>query len=50
MHYVLPLPGNAGQDPEAVAVDREGLNTVRFGGPDRDRTCDQSVMSRPLYH
>ena len=26
------------------------LDFVQVGGPGRDRTCDQSVMSRPLYH
>ena len=26
------------------------LDFIKSSGPGRDRTCDQSVMSRPLYH
>jgi site-specific DNA recombinase len=50
MHYVLPVSGTASQDQVPVAADGGVLATVRSGGPDRVRTCDQSVMSRPLYH
>ena len=31
-------------------VNVEVLDSIKSGGLGRVRTCDQSVMSRPLYH
>ena len=49
-HYVLRVPTQGMPDRETVTVHGGALASIRSGGPDRDRTCDQSVMSRPLYH
>ena len=35
---------------EKVALNGSVLSTLPDGGLGRDRTYDQSVMSRPLYH
>ena len=53
MRYSIPMPEDApigGTDAQEMALNGSVLPTVKNGGPGRDRTCDQSVMSRPLYH
>ena len=39
-----------GADAAEIALNGRVMNSVQSGGLGRDRTCDQSVMSRPLYH
>ena len=51
--YSIPTPDDSpmgGADAAEIALNGRVMNSVRHGGPGRDRTCDQSVMSRPLYH
>ena len=51
--YSIPTPQDSpigGANAVEVALNGGVRSTVRHGGPGRDRTCDQSVMSRPLYH
>ena len=51
--YSIPTPEDSpigGADAAEVALNGRVRSSVRHGGPGRDRTCDQSVMSRPLYH
>ena len=51
--YSIPTPEDSpigGADAAEVALNGRVMNSVRHGGPGRYRTCDQSVMSRPLYH
>ena len=51
--YSIPSPDDSligGADAAEVALNGRVMNSVLHGGPGRDRTCDQSVMSRPLYH
>ena len=51
--YSIPTPEDSpigGADAAEVALNGRVMNSVLHGGPGRDRTCDQSVMSRPLYH
>ena len=51
--YSIPTPEDSpigGANAVEVALNGGVRSTVRHGGPGRDRTCDQSVMSRPLYH
>ena len=51
--YSIPTPDDSpigGADAAEVALNGRVMNSVLHGGPGRDRTCDQSVMSRPLYH
>ena len=43
--YTIPMLPN-GNDEDKLSV----LSFGHDGGPGRYRTCDQSVMSRPLYH
>ena len=53
VRYTIPMPDDSpiqGRDAEEMTLNSPVLSTVKFGGPGRDRTCDQSVMSRPLYH
>ena len=51
--YSIPTPEDSpmgGADAAEVALNGRVRSSVRHGGPGRYRTCDQSVMSRPLYH
>ena len=51
--YSIPTQEDSpmgGADAAEVALNGRVMNSVLPGGPGRDRTCDQSVMSRPLYH
>ena len=51
MRYTIPMPEDSripGGNTEKMALDGSVLSTVKNGGPGRIRTCDQSVMSRPL--
>ncbi len=51
--YSIPTPDDSpigGADAAEIALNGRVMNSVLPGGPGRDRTCDQSVMSRPLYH
>ena len=51
--YSIPTPDDSpigGADAAEVALTGRVRSTVQSGGPGRYRTCDQSVMSRPLYH
>ncbi len=51
--YSIPTPEDSpigGADTAEIALNGRVRSSVRYGGPGRDRTCDQSVMSRPLYH
>ncbi len=51
--YSIPTPDDSpagGADAVEIALNGGVMNSVRHGGPGRYRTCDQSVMSRPLYH
>ena len=53
VRYTIPMPDDSpipGRDAEEMALHSPVLSTVKFGGPGRYRTYDQSVMSRPLYH
>ena len=53
VRYSIPMPEDSpigGRDSEEVTLDSPVLSTVKLGGPGRDRTYDQSVMSRLLYH
>ena len=53
MRYTIPMPDDSripGRNAEEMPLDGSVLSTVKIGGPGRDRTYDQSVMSRPLYH
>ena len=49
--YSIPTPEDSpigGADAAEVALNGRVRSSVRHGGPGRIRTCDQSVMSRPL--
>ncbi len=49
--YTIPTPEDSpigGADAVEVALNGRVRSTVQSGGPGRIRTCDQSVMSRPL--
>ena len=51
--YSIPTPEDSpigGADVAEITLNGRVMNSVRHGGPGRDRTYDQSVMSRPLYH
>ena len=51
--YSMPTPDDSpigGADAAEVALTGRVMNSVLHGGLGRVRTCDQSVMSRPLYH
>ena len=51
--YSIPTPEDSpigGADAAEIALNGGVMNSVRHGGPGRDRTCDRSVMSRSLYH
>ena len=51
--YSIPTPEDSpigGADAAEIALNGRVMNSVRHGGLGRVRTCDQSVMSRPLYH
>ena len=51
--YAIPTPDDSpigGADAAEIALNGRVMNSVRHGGLGRVRTCDQSVMSRPLYH
>ena len=45
MHYVLPLPGNAGQKLETFVADGGVLATVRSGGLARTRTGSRPTVN-----
>ena len=51
--YSIPTPDDSpmrGADVAEVALNGRVMNSVLPGGLGRVRTCDQSVMSRPLCH
>ena len=51
--YTIPTPEDSpieGADSAELVLNGGVRSSARHGGPGRDRTCDQSVMSRPLYH
>ena len=51
--YTIPTPDDSpmgGADSAELVLNGGVRSSARRGGPGRDRTCDQSVMSRPLYH
>ena len=51
--YSIPTPDDSpigGADAAEIALNGGVMNSVRHGGPGRDRTCHQPVMSRLLYH
>ena len=53
MRYTVPMPEDSlapGMSAEDMALNGSVLSTVPVGGLGRVRTCDQSVMSRPLCH
>ena len=51
--YSIPTPDDSpmgGADSAEIALNGRVMNSVLPGGLGRVRTCDQSVMSRPLCH
>ena len=53
VRYTVPMPEDSlipGRATEEVALHGPLLSTVKYGGPGWDRTNDQPVMSRLLYH
>ena len=51
IRYTIPTPEDnyiEGADAAEVILGGPVISTVHVGGPGRIRTCDQSVMSRPL--
>ena len=53
IRYTIPMPKDSpikGRDAQEIALSAPVLSTVTHGGPGRDRTCHQPVMSRLLYH
>ena len=53
VRYSIPMTQDSrilGRVAEEAAHHGPVLSADQYGGPGRDRTCDQSVMSRPLYH
>ena len=53
MRYTIPMPQDSripGRNTEKLGLDGSVLSTVKSGGPGWDRTNDQPVMSRLLYH
>ena len=53
VRYSIPMPEDSripGRVTEEVALHGPVLSSVKYGGPGWDRTNDQPVMSRLLYH